>query len=344
MSSKRQSLGVAILAALVVYGVAGCSSGGNAGGGTANTPPAGGTKGKNYTIAVIPKGATHEYWKSIHAGANQAGQELGVTIDWKGPLKEDDREDQIKIVEDKTAQKVDGMVLAPLDDTALSNPVNDTIKAGIPVVIIDSGLKNVDYVSFIATDNYKAGKLGGEELVKELGGKGKVLMLRYEQGSASTDAREKGWEDAVKAAPGIQIVSDNQYGGATTESAQSASEQLIARFKTPGGIGVDGIFCPNESTAFGMMRALETNNLAGKVKFVGFDSSQPLVDGLKKGEINALVVQDPYTMGYKGVKAIVDHLNGKSVTKDDPMPANVITKANMDQPPMAKLLAPPQAD
>src|SRR2546421_5439287 len=174
---------------LVVAGLAGCRSvpsnstgGGNSSGGS-----------KELQIAVIPKGATHEYWKSIHAGAQRAADELkGIQILWKGPLKEDDREDQIKVVEDFTTKKVDGIVLAPLDDTALSNPTNDAVNAGIPVVIIDSGLKNVKAMSFVATDNYKAGQLGGQKLVALLNGKGKVLMLRYEVGSASTDARERG--------------------------------------------------------------------------------------------------------------------------------------------------------
>lgn len=325
---------VILLAALCVA-VVGCNSAPQSSPSASGTT---GTAGKTLQIAVIPKGATHEYWKAIHAGAQRAADELKVLILWKGPLKEDDREDQIKVVEDFTTKKVDGMVLAPLDDTALSNPTNDAINAGIPVVIIDSGLKNVKAVSFVATDNYKAGQLGGEKLAKLLNGKGKVLMLRYEVGSASTDARERGFLDAIKAAPGIQIVSSDQYGGATTETAQKASENLLARFASQ----IDGIFTPNESTTFGTLRALENANLAGKVKFVGFDSSAALVDGLKKGEINGLVVQNPEKMGYVGVKTLVDSIKGTPVEAKIDTGATVVDATNMNAPDVAKLLAPPK--
>ncbi|MEI6502293.1 MAG: substrate-binding domain-containing protein, partial [Armatimonadota bacterium] len=131
-------------------------------------------------IAVIPKGTTHEFWKSIHAGALKAAQELKVEIIWKGPLKEDSRDEQIKIVEDMTTQGVKGIVLAPLDDMALRLPVQEATKQGIPVVIIDSALKSEDYTSFVATDNRNGGKLAGEELARLLGGKGRVVMLRYQ--------------------------------------------------------------------------------------------------------------------------------------------------------------------
>ena len=326
---------VGLLAFVSAFVLAGCNSGSSESASKAGSP----SGSKELQIAVIPKGATHEYWKSIHAGAQRAADELkGVQILWKGPLKEDDREDQIKVVEDFTTKKVDGIVLAPLDDTALSNPTNDAINAGIPVVIIDSGLKNVKAVSFVATDNYKAGQLGGQKLATLLSGKGKVLMLRYEVGSASTDARERGFLDAIKSAPGIQVISSDQYGGATTETAQKAAENLLARFNGQ----IDGIFTPNESTTFGMMRALENANLAGKVKFVGFDASSALVDGLKKGEINGLVVQNPEKMGYLGVKMLVDSIQGKNVEDKVDTGATVVDAKNMNSPDVAKLLAPPK--
>jgi len=294
---------------------------------------------KELQIAVIPKGATHEYWKSIHAGAQRAADELkGIQILWKGPLKENDLEDQIKVVEDFTTKKVDGIVLAPLHDTSLSTPVNDAINAGIPVVIIDSGLQNVKAVSFVATDNYKAGQLGGQKLATLLGGKGRVVMLRYEVGSASTDARERGFLDGVKGAAGIHVISSDQYGGVTTETAQKAAENLLARFNGQ----IDGIFTPNESTTFGMLRALENANLAGKVKFVGFDASDALVQGLKKGEINGLVVQNPEKMGYLGVKILVDSIQGKPVQDKIDTGATVVDAQNMSKPDVAKLLAPPK--
>lgn len=296
---------------------------------------------KTLTIAVIPKGTTHEFWKSVHAGAVKAERELGVKIIWKGPLKEDNREDQIKVVEDFVTKGVSGIVLAPLDDVALRGPVSNAVKSGIPVVIFDSDLRSEDHVSFVATDNYKGGLIGGRHLAKLLGGKGRVVMLRYAEGSASTMNRERGFLDAMAENPGIQVVSANQYGGATTETAYKASENLLAPLRTPdGGLAIDGIFCPNESTTFGMLRALQDGGFAGKVRFVGFDSSQKLVEALRAGQIDALVLQNPFRMGYLGVKTLVEYLQGRQVDKRIDTGVTLVTRENMDEPEIRELLEP----
>ena len=311
-------------------------------------PSGGGSSGASSsakkTIAVIPKGTTHEFWKTIHAGAVKASQETGCEIIWKGPLKEDDREEQIKVVEDFTARGVSGIVLAPLDDQALVMPVKNAVRGGIPTVIIDSDLKTDEYTSFVATDNFKGGQLAGEEMVRLLGGKGKIVMLRYAEGSASTTNRENGFMDVIKKNPGITVVSDNQYAGATTESAYQKSENLLAPLKTPdGALTIDGIFCPNESSCFGMLRALQDGKLAGKVKFVGFDSSAKLIEALQKGELNATVLQNPFNMGYLGVKTMMDALSGKKVDKRIDTGCKLVTKENMSEADVQTLLNPPLA-
>ena len=295
---------------------------------------------KRITIAVIPKGTTHEFWKSVHAGAVKASRELDVDIIWKGPLKEDDRDGQIAVVEDVITRRVSGIVLAPLDDKALRAPVSAAKQAEIPVVIFDSDLKSKDYESFVATDNYKGGYIAGEHLAKLIGRKGKAVMLRYQEGSASTMNREKGFLDAIARVKEIEVVSSNQYGGATTETAMQASENLLAPLKTDDGLSVDGIFCPNESTTFGMLRALQGAGLAGKVKFVGFDSSAKLVEALRNGEINGLILQNPMRMGYLGVKTVVDFINGKPVEKRIDTGVQLVTKENMEEPEIKDLLEP----
>lgn len=302
---------------------------------------AGAQESKKPTVAVIPKGTTHEFWKSVHAGARKAAQEFNVEVIWKGPLKEDDREGQISVVESFVTRQVDGIVLAPLDDTALRPAVREAKRAEIPVVIFDSDLKGGDYISFVATDNYKGGQLAAEEMARLLGGKGKVAVLRYQEGSASTMNREKGFLDTLKKYPGIEVVSENQYGGATTESAQKASENLLAPLKGPDGkLTIQGIYTPNESTTFGMLRALQDQGLAGKVNFVGFDASSSLVEALRKGEINALVVQNPFRMGYLSVKTLADHLKGQPVEKRVDTGATLVTREKMDQPEIKELLEP----
>ncbi|MHC4115314.1 MAG: ABC transporter substrate-binding protein [Planctomycetota bacterium] len=327
----KKTLQVIVLAVTIVFMLIGCKKKEKA--------------ADKYRIAVIPKGTTHVFWKSIHAGAVKAERELqvsGVEVIWKGPLKEDDRESQIRVVEDFITRGVSAMVLAPLDDAALRRPVKDAVNSGIPVVIIDSGLKSEDYVSFVATDNYIGGRKGGEHLAKILGGKGKVIMLRYQEGSASTMNREQGFLDVLKEKyPEIEVVSANQYGGATTESAYAASENLLAPLRRPdGSLTIQGIFCPNESTAFAMLRALQDSGLAGKVKYVGFDSSERLVQGLAKGEIHGLVLQDPINMGYLGVKTVVAHLRGEKVERRIDTGSVVATPENMNEPDIRNLLEP----
>lgn len=292
-------------------------------------------------VAVIPKGSTHEFWKSVYAGALKAGAEFGIEVLWKGPLKEDDREQQISVVEDFINRGVQGIALAPLDDVALGAPVREAGKEKIPVIIFDSDLKNGEYVSFVATDNFKGGQLAGEQMAKVLGGKGKVVMLRYQEGSASTAEREKGFLDAMKAHSGIKVVSDNQYAGPTTESAQKASENLLSPLKTDDGkLTIDGIYTVNESSTFGMLRALQDSGLAGKVKFIGFDASTKLVDGMKKGQLDGLVLQNPVRMGYLTVKTMAEHLKGQKVEKRIDTGATMVTKDNMEQPEIKELLNP----
>ena len=293
------------------------------------------------TIAVIPKGTTHEFWKAIHAGAVKASREVQVEIIWKGPLREDDREAQISVMEDFVSRGVTGIVLAPLDDIALRGPVANAAGAGIPVVIIDSDLKSDDYTSFAATDNYLGGKLGGQELIRLLNGKGRVIMLRCLEGSASTTHREQGWLDAMAAAPGMTVVSSNQYGGATVETAYRASENILAPLTdASGNLTIDGIFTPNESTTFGMLRALQDGGHAGRIRFVGFDSSIKLVEALRNKQLNALVLQNPFAMGYVGVKTVVAHLRGEKVEKRIDTGVTLVTPANMDQPEIQELLQP----
>src|SRR5438093_8568791 len=296
-----------------------------------------------YTIAVIPKGTTHEFWKSINAGAIKAQRELtaqGTKIEviWKGPLREDDRDQQIQVVENFMTRRVSAMVLAPLDSQALVKPVHNAIHAKVPVVIMDSDLKSDRYVSFVATDNYKGGQLAGEEMGRLLGGKGKVILLRYAVGSASTEAREAGFLDTLKAKyPEIKLISSDQHAGATRETAYQTSQNLLNRF----GREVNGVFCPCEPPTIAMAKALRDLGLGGgKVKMIGFDAGSQSVLDMKNGDVQALVVQNPLLMGYLGVVTAVKHLRGEKVEKRIDTGVSLVTRDNMDQPEISELLHP----
>ncbi|HEU0009108.1 MAG TPA: substrate-binding domain-containing protein [Verrucomicrobiae bacterium] len=299
---------------------------------------------KALTIAVIPKGTTHEFWKSINAGAFKARDELaaqGVKVDviWKGPYKEDDRDQQIQTVENFITRRVSGIVLAPLDSQALVRPVATAQRAKVPVVIIDSGLKSENYVSFVATDNYKGGVLAGEHLGKLLGGKGNVILLRYAVGSASTEERETGFLDTLKQKfPEIKLLSSDQYAGPTRETGYQASQNLLNRF----GREVHGIFAPCEPPTIAMAKALRDRGLAGgKVKMVGFDAGSQSVADLKNGDVQGLVVQNPVFMGYKGVMTMVEHLQGRKVEKRIDTGVVLVSAENMEQAAVKELLYPP---
>jgi ribose transport system substrate-binding protein len=296
---------------------------------------------KGLTIAVIPKGTIHEFWKTVHAGAEMAGQELGVDILWKGSLKEDDREAQISVVENIMTRGVDGIVLAPLDDAALRRPVDEAMRSDIPVVIFDSGLQGDNYVSYVATDNFKAGRLAGEYMGKLLDGKGRVVVLRYAEGSDSTTKREDGFLAGIQAFEGVEVVSSNQYAGVTTASALKAAENILSRFsKADGSLNIDGIFCATEPTTLGILRALQDSGYAGKIKFVGFDSSEKMIAALRAGELDGFVVQNPMRIGYLGVKILVEHLRGESVTRRIDTGSTLITADNIDKPEIRDLINP----
>ncbi len=324
MSLKYRAVLLLLLAAL------GCSPGGEQTGDRAAAP---GRK----RIAVIPKGTAQPFWKAVHAGAARAASEADMEIQWIGPENEDDRKQQIDVVQNFIAGHVDAIVLAPLDEVALVAPVELAAKRNIPVVIIDSDLKSTAQRSFVATDNLQGGRDAARELGRMMGGKGKAIMLRYNPGSASTDNRERGFLDEMKASfPDIRMVSDNQYAGVTKQAAMEASQILLNKF----GGEIQGIFCPNESSTFGMMRALENSGLAGKISFVGFDTSGGLLDGLRAGTIQALISQDPFDMGYQGVKTAVAAIKGEAVPERISTNLAVVRLDNLDSPEISKLVNP----
>ena len=296
---------------------------------------ASGASSEALQIAVVPKGTTHEFWKSVHAGAKAAARDLGVEIIWKGPIREDDRDEQIQIVENFVVRGVDGVVLMPMDRKALVTPAEEAAGQGIPVVVADSDLDWEGRTSFVATDNRRGGELAAEALAEMMGGEGDVVMLRYQEGSASTFEREEGFLEAIGRFDAINVISSNQYAGATNEGAYQASENLLNSFEA-----VDGIFCPNESAAFGMLRALQDAGRTDAVSFVGFDASDKLVEALRAGEIDALVLQDPVRMGDLAVRACVSAVRGEPVEARIDTGVVVVPSSKIDDPSVQALLQP----
>ncbi len=317
-----------------------------------------------YRVAVIPKGLTHEFWQSIHRGADRAAadcaqQGVPVEILWDGPQKESDSLEQINLIKTKASMGINGLVLAPQDSVQMVKPVEQVVAKGIPVVIIDSGLdkdalaKNPDLiVKYVATDNYHGGQLAAERLLKVLNETGvkdqKIVLFRYQAGSESTEQREKGFHDVIDqaiqdhtpGAPTITWLSDNQFSGATVSDAEKTAGPLLETFKDQEGVG---IFAVNESAAAGMLNKMKALKLRKKFKYVGFDSSDQLLGGVRDGDIDGLIVQDPYRMGYLGVWVLVQHLEGYDTSEGGPYLSTgeyVVTRDNLDDDKTRELFVP----
>ena len=297
-----------------------------------------GTSTEPLRIAVIPKGTSHEFWKSVHAGAANAAKELGnVTIVWKGPAKEDDVSAQIEVVKNMITQGVHAIVLAPNHSEALVDVVQESNDEGIPVVIFDSGLgKGPEIVSYVATDNENGGRLAARRLAEVLGDQGNVIMLRYQAGSESTEQRESGFLAEIAKHPRIKVLSSDQYGEGGIKPAMDKSLQLFLRFQGE----VNGVFAVCESNCNGMLEALVQSGLAGKVKFVAFDPSDSLIHGLEAGTVHGIVLQDPVMMGYAAVKAAVAKLRKQPVEARISTGEYVATAENMKTEQFQKLLHP----
>jgi ribose transport system substrate-binding protein len=289
-------------------------------------------------VAVIPKGTSHEFWKSVHFGAVQAADEVGdVEILWRGPVVESDTGSQIEVVKDMITMGVDGIVLAPNQKGGLVDAVNEAIGEDIPVVIFDSGLdEGPEIVSYVATDNYKGGQMAGHAMAEAIGEEGDVILLRYLAGSESTEKREQGFLDALAEYPDVTVVSSDQYGGDNATSSKEKVDQLLQVH----GQSLDGIFAVCEPNANGTLEALKNAGVAGEVKFIAFDPSDALIDGLEKGQVHGIVLQDPVQMGYQSVMTLVKALNGESAEPFQSTGEYLATQENMNEEQYQQLLQP----
>lgn len=285
------------------------------------------------TVGVVPKGRAHLFWQSVHAGAVKASQETDVEVIWNGPSTETDFNGQLQIVEAMINRRVDAICLAPIDKKAMVSVVDRAASQNIPVIIFDSGIDTEKFTAQVATDNYQAGALGAERMGEILKGKGQIVMVAVQPGADSTMQREQGFEDKIKKDfPGITIV-DKRYGMADFAKSRAVTENMLTAFPK-----LDGLFASNESSAVGASQALKSRD--GKVKMVGFDWSPPLLDDLRSGLIDSLVVQNPFLMGYESVINAVKAIKGESVTRINNLPPRLIVKEDLDKPDVQEQLNP----
>src|SRR3984893_2356343 len=286
-------------------------------------------------IGVVPKGTAHIFWQSVQAGSIAAGRDLGVGVVWNGPSQETEYSRQVQIVDSMVARGVDGLAVAATDRTALSQPIDRAAKAGILATVFDSGVDTENYLTFVAQTNYEGGQLGRRRLAELIHDKGKVAIVMNAPGSGSTMDREKGFEDVIaKEFPNIKIVA-RQFGMSDRAKARDAAENMLGAHPD-----LDGMFASAEPSSVGAALAIKARGLTDKVNLVAFDSTVGMIEDLKNGAIDAMVVQDPFKMGYQAVKTQVDHLRGITIPKRIDLSARVITKPDLDKPDVKELLFP----
>ncbi|NND98799.1 MAG: substrate-binding domain-containing protein [Pirellulaceae bacterium] len=320
--------------------IAGCNSSSN----TDNSQPISSSGASSASedellrIAVVPKGTSHEFWKSIHYGAKQAADEIGdVEVIWRGPVLESDTGSQIEVVKNMITMGVDGIVLAPNQKGGLVDAVSEAIGEGIPVVIFDSGLdEGPEITSYVATDNFKGGQLAAETMAKAIGEKGNVILLRYIAGSESTEQREKGFLEGLKKYPDIKVVSSDQRGGDNATESKEKVDQLLQVH----GDDLAGVFAVCEPNANGTLEALRNAGMAGKVKLVAFDPSDALIEGLSDGSVSGIVLQDPVMMGYKAVITMAESIRGEKPPAFISTGEHVATPKNLNDEHIQILLKP----
>jgi ribose transport system substrate-binding protein len=326
-----------VLAALLAFlTFVGCSS--NSGPSSADdaaTSSSGAGGEKKFRLAMIPKGVQTSFWNSVREGAEKARDEFGVDLIWKGPARDNDRALQKAVVQQFIGDEVDGILLAATDQAALAPEVHTASARGIPVLIFDSavdGEQGKDFISFVATDNTEAGRLGGKHVMDLVGKGGKVVLFRHMEGHQSTGNREDGALEEFRAAE-ADILAEDRYSGENMAEAQNTAINMIDIIRE-----ADGIFCPNQSSSEGLLLALRQYNLTDKIKVVAFDSSPLLTQALRDGEIAAIVSQDPVQMGYLSVKLMVEHLRGEAIEPKVTTDVHLVTKENMDNPEISALL------
>ncbi len=291
-------------------------------------------KSTKLRILVTPKAVVHSFWVSVKLGADAAGEDFDVDVIWKGPPTETNIDNQISIIEDYINQRVDAIVMAATDSKALIPVVKRAISENIPVITIDSGIDSDLPASFIATDNILGANLAARTLVELIGGKGKVACIPFVPGSATSIWRETGFVDEIKKYPDVEIAAI-QYSQSDVATAMSVTEDILTAFPDLGGI-----FAANEAGAIGASQAVLSRGLAGKVKIVAFDAATNEIEALKKGLIQALIVQNPYKMGYIGVKTALDVINGEEVSKRIDTGVSVVTMENLNNEDIQKVLNP----
>jgi ribose transport system substrate-binding protein len=291
------------------------------------------------TIPIIVKDTTSNFWQIVLAGARKAGQDLNVNVPELGAQSESDINGQISILENAVSGNPAGIVIAPTQFAALGKPIDEAAKK-VKIVGIDSAADSQAFISFLTTDNVQGGRVAADGLAAAITAKygkaeGDVALITSIPGVGSLDQRAKGFKEELAAKyPGLKLVADKVADGMATTGLNIMTDLITAN------PNLRGVFASNLIMGQGAGQAVAENKVADKIKLVAFDSDDKLVGFLKDGTIAALIIQDPYRMGYEGVKTALAASKGEKVEAKVDTGVNLITKENMDSPRSQELLNP----
>jgi ribose transport system substrate-binding protein len=291
------------------------------------------------TIPIIVKDTTSFYWQIVLAGARKAGKDLGVNVPELGAQSESDINGQISILENAVAGKPLAVVISPTQFKALGKPIDEAAKK-VKIIGIDSSADSKAFTSFLTTDNEQGGRIAADGVAAAITAKygkaeGDVALITHLPGVGSLDARNKGYkEELTEKYPGLKLAADKVSDGQATTGLNIMTDLITAN------PNLRGVFADNLIQCQGASQAIAENKKADTIKLVCFDADEKLVGFLKDGTIAALVLQDPYRMGYDGIKTALAASKGEKVEANVDTGANLITKANMDGEKQSALLNP----
>jgi ribose transport system substrate-binding protein len=285
---------------------------------------AGGSAAKQYSVTLIAGTTNDNFYVSMNCGAKAEAAKLGVSYSFTGPSKFDASQ-QIPIVNSVTAKHPNAVLIAPTDVTALVQPMKAMKAAGIKVVEVDTHVNDASIsVSKISSDNLKGGQLAADALAKLIGGKGTVMVVNVNPGISTTDARDQGFKQEMKAKyPNVKVLSTRYDNDEPSTASQIVTSTYAAHHD------LNGIFAANVLTAEGVATGIKEAGQAGKIKNVSFDAEPADIQDLNKGVIDALIAQEPALIGADGVQQALNALTGKPVTAMIGTGLVEITKANL---------------
>ena len=281
---------------------------------------------RKHRVVIVTKALDSEFWQTLKSGAEEAArQHPDIELSVLAPEREINIDQQVAILEDQILKKVSVLAVVP-GGTAEVTPVLDKAKAaGIPVLIVDNDTTWPGKLTYIGTDNRAGGKLAGEYLVKVLGGRGKVAIIRGILGVSSHEDRVAGFQEAIAQAPGIQIVTI-QPANSERASALTVMENILT-----SNPDLNAVFATSDQMALGAMEGVAAQHLTGKVLVVGFDAGKEAVRAVKAGAISAVIAQYPANMGRQAVEAAIKAIKGESIAKVIDTGTAVVTKENADE-------------